>query len=65
MGSVREKEREEKEEKMAGCTVYKRVKERSKEGEAKRRGHASQTSEAGRNGAEEKVRQRGVQQTSE
>lgn len=50
---------------MAGCTVYKRVKERCKEGEVKRHGHASQTSEAGRNGAEEKVRQRGVRQTSE
>lgn len=49
---------------MAGCTVYKRMKEQSKK-QGKRQGHASQTIGAGRSEAEEKVGQRGVQQTSE
>lgn len=50
---------------MAGCTVYKRVKEgRETEREGKCRGHVSQTSEAGRSRAEERVRYR-VQQTRE
>lgn len=49
---------------MAGCAVYKRVKEASEGEEGKRQGHASQISGAGRSEAEEKVRQRGVQQTT-
>lgn len=66
MGSQRESERvTEREGEMAGCTVYKRTKEDRKEGEGKRQGLASQTTGAGRNRAEEKVRQREVQQTSE
>lgn len=66
MGSQRERERVTgREGEMAGCTVYKRTKEDRKEGEGKRQGLASQTTGAGRNRAEEKVRQREVQQTSE
>lgn len=70
MGSERKSEREkgrrgERGGAMAGCAVYKRVKEASEGEEGKCQGHASQISGAGRSEAEEKVRQRGVQQTSE
>lgn len=65
MGSEWESERERRREgEMAGYTQC------IKEGRGEVvvvgcQGHASQTSEAGRSVAQEKVRQRGVQQTSE
>lgn len=53
-------ESEEKRERWLAAQCIKERRKAARGGEGKRRGHASQTSEAGRSGAKEKVRQRGV-----